>query len=91
VVAEGDPAAPAADPVSQASSGGEDSRARRAAAQAEMADLRARLERAEALVEHAPDAVVILDVDAGRFVSVNAAAEQLFGLARSGLLRVGPV
>src|SRR3954468_3883818 len=91
VVAEHGPAAPATEPVPDGRRGGAEGRAQPAVAQAEVADLRARLERAEALVEHAPDAIVILDVDAGRFVSVNAAAERLFGLDRAALLRVGPV
>ena len=54
-------------------------------------ELRARLARFQALVEYAPDAVVILDVDTGVFESVNAAAEELFGMTRAELLRVGPV
>jgi PAS domain S-box-containing protein len=58
---------------------------------AELEELRGQLTRALALVEHAPDAIVILDVDLGRFVSVNAAAEQLFGMDRTALLKVGPV
>ena len=44
----------------------------------------------EAVVEHAPDAIVVLDLDAGRFVTANAAAERLFGLPRERLLEVGP-
>ncbi|HEX2075930.1 MAG TPA: SpoIIE family protein phosphatase [Geodermatophilus sp.] len=47
--------------------------------------------RYRALVEHAPDAIVILDVATGRFVSVNRAAERLFGMSREALLLVGPV
>jgi PAS domain S-box-containing protein len=43
-----------------------------------------------ALVEHAPDAIVILDVGLGRFVTVNRAAEELFGRTRDELLRLGP-
>ena len=54
-------------------------------------DLRAQLARYQAMVEFAPDAIVILDVTEGRFVSVNAAAEQLFGMTRDDLLRSGPV
>lgn len=49
------------------------------------------LQRYRALVEYAPDAIVILDVDAGHFETVNAAAEALFGMSRAELLRVGPV
>jgi PAS domain S-box-containing protein len=53
-------------------------------------EVRAQLELYVSLVEHAPDAIVVLDVDDGRFVSVNPAAERLFGLPRSQLLTVGP-
>ncbi|MGY1616888.1 SpoIIE family protein phosphatase [Geodermatophilus sp. SYSU D00691] len=49
------------------------------------------LTQARALIEHAPDAIVIVDVDTGCFTSVNAAAEQLFGMERARLLRAGPV
>ena len=52
---------------------------------------RAQLARYVALVEHAPDAIVVLDVDEGRFVSVNLAAESLFGRPRQELLTMGPV
>lgn len=44
-----------------------------------------------ALVDQAPDAIVVLDADAGRFVTVNPAAERLFGLTRDELLALGPV
>jgi PAS domain S-box-containing protein len=47
--------------------------------------------RYQALVEHAPDAVVVLDLGLGRFVTVNPAAERLFGMSRAELLQVGPV
>ncbi len=43
------------------------------------------------LVDHAPEAIVVLDVDAGRFVDVNENAQRLFGLDRAQLLGVGPV
>ena len=56
-----------------------------------IADVRAELAHYRALVEYAPDAIVILDLSSGHFVTVNAAAEQLFGMAREELLRVGPV
>ena len=54
-------------------------------------EVRAQLARYVAVVEHAPDAIVVLDVDEGRFVSVNLAAESLFGRPRHELLTMGPV
>src|SRR4051794_572789 len=64
VVAEHDPAEPPPPAaLGDLSAGGADGRAQPAAAQTEFTELRARLDRAEALVEHAPDAIVILDVD----------------------------
>jgi diguanylate cyclase (GGDEF)-like protein/PAS domain S-box-containing protein len=43
------------------------------------------------LVDHAPDAIVVLDVDSGRFVDANEVAEKLFGLERARLLELGPI
>ncbi|HET9388786.1 MAG TPA: PAS domain S-box protein [Steroidobacteraceae bacterium] len=43
------------------------------------------------LVNHAPEAIVVFDVDAGRFVDANENAERFFGLERERLLQVGPV
>src|SRR5207302_1450296 len=43
------------------------------------------------LVDHAPEAIVVFDVDEGRFVDANEYAEQLFGLERKQLLQVGAV
>lgn len=43
------------------------------------------------LLDYAPDAVVIFDVDTGRFTEVNKAAERLSGLDRESLLRVNLV
>ncbi len=42
------------------------------------------------LVEYAPEAIVVLDVDAGRFMHVNENAVRLFGYSRSELGRMGP-
>ncbi len=42
------------------------------------------------LVDHAPEAIVVFDADAGVYVDVNENAERLFGLDREQLLRVGP-
>ena len=43
------------------------------------------------LVDHAPEAIVVFDVDEGRFVDANEYAEHLFGLEREQLLKVGVV
>lgn len=43
------------------------------------------------LVEHAPDATVVLDVDEGHFADANVHAEELFGLPREELLKRHPV
>ena len=42
-------------------------------------------------VEHAPEAIVILDMNTGKFVDVNSKAVELFGLPRDKLLKVGPL
>ena len=41
--------------------------------------------------EHAPEAIVTLDVDAGRFVEANGNALRLFGCTREELLALGPL
>ncbi len=43
------------------------------------------------LVDHAPEAIVVLDVDTGRFMDANDKAQKLFGLDRARLLGVGLV
>ena len=43
------------------------------------------------LVDHAPEAIVVLDVETGRFVDANVNAQKLFGLERARLLELGPV
>lgn len=48
-------------------------------------------ERFRVLVDYAPEAVLILDVDAGHFVDANPKANELFGLTREALLRSDPV
>ncbi len=48
-------------------------------------------ERFKTLVEHAPEAIVLLDVDAGRFVDANENALRLFELSRDQLLKMHPV
>ncbi len=47
--------------------------------------------RYRVLVEHAPEAIVVLDMDSGHFAEVNEQAVRLFGLSRERLLQVGPV
>ncbi len=46
--------------------------------------------RYRTLVEHAPEAIVMLDLDVGRFSDANENAERLFGMSREQLLRAGP-
>ncbi|WP_342119406.1 ATP-binding protein [Pseudoduganella sp. OTU4001] len=47
-------------------------------------------ERFRALVEYAPEAILVLDIDQGRFVDANGEAEQLFGFTRAQLLAMHP-
>jgi PAS domain S-box-containing protein len=48
-------------------------------------------ERYRVLLEYAPEAIVVLDAESGRFVDANPAAERLFQLTRDQLLRIGPI
>ena len=52
--------------------------------------LRENEERYRALVENAPEAIVVLDVDKNRFIDANDKACMLFNLSRARLLTVGP-
>jgi PAS domain S-box-containing protein len=54
------------------------------------AELTASEARARTLVEHAPEAIVVFDGDTGRFLSVNANACRLYGLAADVLTRMTP-
>ena len=47
-------------------------------------------ERYRALVENAPEAIVVFDVDGDRFVDANDQACQLFNVSRARLLSIGP-
>ena len=47
-------------------------------------------QRFRLLVEHAPEAIVILDVTTQKFVDVNKKASELFGRSREQLLELGP-
>ncbi len=42
-------------------------------------------------VEHAPEAIVVLDIDTGRLVEANENAVRLYGRPREELFRLGPV
>jgi len=46
--------------------------------------------RYRTLVENAPEAIVVLDIDAGRFVECNENAVRFFKMTRDELLAVGP-
>jgi diguanylate cyclase (GGDEF)-like protein/PAS domain S-box-containing protein len=46
--------------------------------------------RYKTLVENAPEAIVVLDVDVGRFVDVNENAARFFKMDRETLLKIGP-
>jgi PAS domain S-box-containing protein len=50
--------------------------------------LRASERRLRTLVEYAPEAIVILDVDTGKFVDCNPVAVELFGRSREEILGV---
>jgi len=58
--------------------------------QAEAA-LRESEERFRLLVDHAPEAIVLLDAETGRFIHSNPAAERLFKLPAAELARLGPI
>ncbi len=47
-------------------------------------------ERFKLLIEHAPEAIVLVDVDTFRFIDCNENALRLYGLKREKLLKVGP-
>ena len=46
--------------------------------------------RYKTLVENAPEAIVVLDVELGRFVDVNENAARFFKMERAALLAIGP-
>src|SRR6266852_6798381 len=47
-------------------------------------------DRYRSLIEHAPEAIVVLDLETRRFVEANPQAEHLFGMARAQLCEIGP-
>ena len=52
--------------------------------------LRENEERFRLLIERAPEAIVVLDLDLNRLVEANAQAERLFGCSRQDLQAAGP-
>ncbi len=64
---------------------------RTAAVEATNQSLQESEQRYRTLVEHAPEAIVVLDLDVGRFDDANRNAERLFGMSRKELLRAGPL
>ncbi len=53
--------------------------------------LRESEDRFRKLIEHAPEAIQILDVTEGRFVDVNSASERLFKRSAAELRSIGPM
>lgn len=43
------------------------------------------------LVDSAPEAIVLLDIESGRFIDVNPQAERLLGYTAQELLQIGPI
>ena len=54
-------------------------------------DLAEREQRMYRIVHHAPEAIVILDCDTGRFMDANKNAQRLFGRTREEMKQVGPL
>ncbi len=54
-------------------------------------DLQESEERSRTLVENAPDAIAVIDIDTAKFVTVNENAVSLFGIGKEELLKLGPV
>ncbi len=68
-------------------------REKRASREAELkavAALRESEEHYRTLVENAPEAIVVLDVDANRFIDCNRLATHMFGFSREEILASGP-
>ena len=47
-------------------------------------------QRYRASAEHAPEAILVLDLEKGSFVDANKKAEELFGYERADLFKLGP-
>ncbi|MGK5050443.1 ATP-binding protein [Janthinobacterium sp. RB2P8] len=53
-------------------------------------DARESEQRFRILVEHAPEAIVVYDLDLDRFIDANSSAQRMLGLSREALLARGP-
>jgi PAS domain S-box-containing protein len=53
-------------------------------------DLRSSEERFRLLVEEAPDAILLYDIDQDHLIAANKAAERLFGCSRKEIVKHGP-
>jgi PAS domain S-box-containing protein len=53
-------------------------------------DLRSSEERFRLVIEEAPDAILLYDVDQNRLIAANKAAERLFGCSRDEIVKHGP-
>ena len=53
--------------------------------------LRESEDRFRKLIEHAPEAIQLLDIASGRFVQISAASERLFKRSVAELLQIGPM
>ena len=47
--------------------------------------------RYRALVEHAPEAIAVLDVETGKFIDMNSEVERMFGYGRDRILGGSPI
>jgi len=54
-------------------------------------ELEASEARLRVQLEHAPEAIVVLDLGTGRFVEANPEAQRMFGFTRTEMLTFGPV
>jgi PAS domain-containing protein len=46
--------------------------------------------RFRTLIDHAPEAMLVMEMDSMKIIDINAVAEKLYGWSREELLRVGP-
>src|SRR5208282_4654734 len=67
-----------------------DERALREAEKRAAEALRESEEHYRILIENAPEAIIVFDVDEGRFIDCNENATRLYGVSREELLRHGP-